>query len=413
MERPRPAVVLACVALVVAGVPPAVGSGGPTGELRADRAPAGPAALPMAETPNTTSRLVLPGYRVTQREFETVHLDGSGTLGTAVDGVDEAHARRTIEREFEAADTRADQRSVIDGALRRLEDRAAALEARERAATRHYSDGNISAAELLRRLARIDAATREITDTLVVVRRLANRQGIERFDARIRDVGGHVEQLRGPVRHRAGRTMAGEAMPTRFYVVASDEGLVVSMLSGGQYIREATYWRNRNASALAELDQGDFFRRVEELYPWVTSQRSGETGFHWRGNDVWRFRATHQQGRLTAYVDAATGEVFREVQRLWVEEMPETLALERTGGGLHVVVERTYVGGPVRVVVEDAATGAAVNAAVTVDGHELGNTGADGVVWTIEPEPPYAVNVTHDGANVSVPVERPFLESKG
>lgn len=414
MERPRPVVVLACLALVVAAVPPAaVGAVGESADHRAGAASsAGTATAPMTATENTTSRLVLVDYRVTHRQFETAHVEMGGPLAAAVGGVADEHARRTIEHEFAAAETRPAKRSVIDGALRTLEDRVDRLEARERAAIRSYSDGNISGTELLRRLARVDASAREVERTVLTIRRLARNAGIDRFDSRVRDVAGHAEQLRGPVRHQAGRAMAGETVPARVRVTASDEGVVLATLAEGQYLREASRWRSRNASALPELDQGEFFRRVEELYPWVTSRRAGETGFHWRGNGVWRFRATHSQGELSAYVDAATAGVFREIQRLDVAELP-TSSVDHSERGLQVVLERIYVGGPVRVVVQNAANGAAVNAVVTVEGTELGTTGADGVVWTIEPTMPYTVNVTHDETTVSVTIDRPFLESEG
>lgn len=407
MEHSAPTAVLVCLVLVASTVvvsAPA-GSTGP-----AATAPA-VVTTPPSPTDNTTARLVLPRYRVTESNFETVHIGMASTLQSASDDARLQYRTRAVEREFEAADSLDSKRNVLDRALIDLESRAQGLEAREQAAIRNYSDGNISAYVLVSRLARIHAQSERVTATLDVLRRLSDRVGVDVFDSRMRDVQGRLVTLQGPVRERAARVRAGEASPVRVYAVASEEGLVLSMLVGGRYVREGTYWRNRNASGSPELDFGDIGARVEELYPWVADQQ-GSTGIIWRGRGVWRFRSTHPQGVLTAYVDSATQDVFRETQTLTVADVPTTMTVVHSGDGLRVTLRRTYVGGPLDIFVENADTDTAINAQVSVEGHEFGHSGADGLVRTIEPRAPYTVNVTRDNVSIEISVERPFDESE-
>lgn len=402
----------------VDGTSPRVGDDGTvtaTGEATtADGAVAGgPLAAPLVPTDNTTARLELVRYRVTQSEFETVRIGTASALQVGSDRVRHEHRRIAIEQQFEAAEDVDSQRSVVDRSLIDVRNQAQALERRERAAIRAYSDGNITAATLVRRLARIDAEARSLTETLELVSRLTNRIPTDDFESPIREVRGSLEPLRGPVRHRVARALSGEATATRVHVVASDEGVVLATLAGGQYVREASNWGNRNVTADPVLDYGDYSdigARVEELYPWVTSKRSNPE-FDQMGVSIWRFRATHPQGVLVTYVDTSTTDVYREVQRLDLDDMPSTMSVVRTRRGLRVALDRTYPGGPLRILVEDASTDAVVNANVTVGEYRLGRIGADGVVMTIEPEPPYTVNVTGRGSTVSIRMERPFNET--
>lgn len=403
MERSTPIVTAACLLLVVAAVtiPAGVGS--------SDTTSARPVfdATPPSPTPNTTARLVIPRYRVTQERYEVVRVGMANTLQSGADGARLQQDLTAIERAFESAETVDEKRGEIDRGLIRLENRAQVLEDAERAAIHDYSEGNISAAVLVNRLARIHSQAERIKRGLELLERLSARIDVDVFSSRIRDVDGQVSTLQGPVRERVARVRSGEVPPTRVHVTASDEGVVLAMLSSDRYVREASNWRQRNASAEPELDFGDIGQRVEELYPWVAEQ-SGSRGTLWRGRGVWRFRSTHPQGTLTAYVDAATEDVFREKQHLKVDEMPTTETIGRNGDDLRVTLRRTYVGGPMEVFVERTATDTTVSATVTVGGLSLGTSGPDGVVRVIEPRPPYAVNATVGNSSIEFTVEGPL-----
>lgn len=398
----------------VGGADAAVG-GGATPEARAVAGTGGTLASVPRPTENTTARVELASFRVRRAEFETVRIGTANTLQVGADAAGHEHRRIAVRQAFGGADTVDDERSVVDRSLIDVRSGAQELENRERAAIRAYSDGNITTATLVRRLARIDAEARQLLETLELVSRLTTRIPTDDFEGPIRDVRGSLEPLRGPVRHRVARALSGEATAVRVHVVASPEGVVLGTLTGGQYLREATDWTKRNVSAEPELDYGDYSdigARVEELYPWVTSQRSNPE-FDQMGVSTWRFRATHPQGELITYVDTSTTDVYREVQRLDVDDMPSTMTVVRTEGELRVALHRTYPGGPLRLLVEDASTDTVVNANVTVGGHRLGRIGADGVVRTIEPEPPYTINVTATGSTASFRMARPFNETAG
>lgn len=418
MNRPTSAAVLALLAATMLVVPAAAGPtataaapslDGPSPAAGAAAPASGVASAP-APTDNTTARLTIPQYRIEQGQFRTVRIGVASSLQRDADGARMAHRRTAIERDFEAAEGVSEKRNAIDRGLIDLSNRADALRARERATTREYSNGNISAETAVRQFARIDASARDLRATLDLVRALTTRVGTSDFDGRIRDVEGDLVALQGPVRRQVALALAGDRSAVRVHVVGSDDALVLATLADGQYIREATNWRNRNASAQPVLDFGEVTSRVEQLYPWATSQR-GATSVDWQGAGAWRFQARHSQGQLTASVDASTTDVYREVQSLSVDEMPTVMALVRAEDGVRVELQRTYLGGPLRILVEDAATDAVLNARVSVDGHELGHIGADGLVVTMEPRPPYTLNVTANGTTVSFTVERPFADA--
>lgn len=408
MERSNPVAVLACLLLVVSAgtVPISVGSAGsPSGS------PAVGAAGPPLPANNTTTRLVLPEYRTTQSGFETVRIGLGSTLQSGSDRVRFSHQRLTVEQQFEAADSIGEKRNVIDLALIDLKDRAKALETHEQAVVRNYSEGNITGETLVRELAHIDANAREIRATLNSLRDFAEREDITVFASRILGVQARAEALQGPVRHRVDRTLAGDEPPTHVSVTASDTGVVLSTLIGDNYVREATDYRNRRPeednAVIAPQD------RAAELYPWAFANGGYHSVDGALTADTYRITVFHPQGKLVSYMDTGSADVYHEIQTLTVSEMPTTMTLVRSENGLRVSLRRTYEGGPLNVLVEDAATGAVVNAEVTVDGYELGRTGTDGLVRTIEPQAPYTVNVTGDDANLSIAVDRPFDESEG
>jgi hypothetical protein len=417
MERSTfPLAAVVVLAWLVVLAPTAVAGGpvvaGSTGSAVTESADRGLATLdgPPVPTNNTSSRLVLADHRIERSAFETVTIGTANTLQAGAYGARTEHRRIAIELEFEAADGVGEKRSVVDRALIDLNSRARALKDRERATLHQYSEGNISTETMVRRLADINARAREFADTLGLVRDLTNRIGTDDFDSRTRGIEGVLNPLRGPVRERVSRSLSGEATSVRVNIVASDEGLVLSTLSGGQYMREATDWNNRNGSAPPELEAGDFggiVDRVEELYPWVTKQQPN-IRVKWLGEDTGFFRANHPQGTLTVTLDVNTADVYREVQWLNVEQMASTMTTVHTRNGLRVVLQRTYPGGPLRIFVEDASTDAVVNARVIVDGQSIGLIGADGVVMTLEPRVPYTVNVTDSDSSVVIDVDRPL-----
>lgn len=427
MERSSPVVVLSLL-VVLASVVAVPGTLAATvGPAAADAAaastgadPGGTAGYdatagvhPPRPTDNTTARLVFAPARITRTGFETVRLGAGTALQSGRDGARHANDRIRIEREFGVAETVEEKNNVIDNALIDLEDETSALEAREQRTLRAYSDRNISRETLVRRLARIDARARNMQRTVQLLRTLSNRVGVSVFDSRLLDVEGRLTTLQGPVRHRVSQNLAGEAPPTRIHVTAADEGVVIATIVGGKYVREAKDWRNRNVDGARELETNiQALHHAETLYPWVVSQK-GRTSVDWYGAELWRWRATHSQGELLGDIDASTRDVFREVQTLRVEDLPASTTIVNTSGGMQVTLERTYVGGPLRIYVEDASSGAAVNARVSVDGHGLGNAGADGYLRTIEPRTPYTVTVSDGDQVFTVTVERPFDESEG
>jgi hypothetical protein len=390
---------------------PTAGLAGPTVDASATDAPTRAMTVaPPSPTNNTSARLQIPTYRIGKSRFETVTVGAASTLQAGAFGARSEHRRIAIEQAFESADSFGERHSAIDRALAKLSARAKAIENYELTVIRGYSNGTISTESIVRQLALIDARARGLSIILTLIRNLTDRIETPEFDARLRGVEGTLMALQGPVRNQVALALEGNQRPVRVNVVASEQALIFSTLIDGNYLREATDWGNRDADGPSQLDFGEVTTRVKELYPWATRQ-NGATSIDWQGAGAWRFQTTHPQGRLTASIDASTADVYREVQRTRTTDMPTAMTIVRTRGGFRIGLQRTYPGGPLRIIVEDASMDAVVNAKVAVDGHELGRIGGDSGVMTLEPRLPYTVNVTDDGSSVVLVVERPLNAS--
>ncbi len=357
---------------------------------------------------NSTARLVVPRDELDRSGTAAVRPDLGAALSSAREDVHEQSRQLSVEERFEAANTTNDRLVVIDQTLIDLEEKSATLLDRQHHVIRSYGNGSIGAPELLRRLARIDQAARDMQDTVSYLRSRSNEMEGQPLKTNINAVDARLDTLRGPVRGEAARTLAGTADSTGgFHVEVSGSNLVLATVDDdGQYLREAYLIDNRGEEGFPELEtHTEAFKRHQEYYPWVWNN-SISAGAAPLGT-VHRTTQLHNQGELVAYFDAYSGDVFYETQVLQADAMPTTTALNVTDSGLQVVVERTYPGGPMRVGVYDAATGDPVNAEVSVAGVDIGLTDAEGAVRAVEPRTDYEIAVETPRTSTNVTVDPP------
>lgn len=363
---------------------------------------------------NTTNHLSIPDDAVRTSGYDRPSLDVGVAVATGSRRMHRRHTAVAFEGEFFQLDTDRARNRLLDRVLSGIESRESALNRRNERTIRRYANGEISTAEFLRTRALIDAESRQLTAQLERIRKAEQTtpdyslSEAQRF--RIEDIRGVLKTYRGPISHRLTAGTTGEAVPQTVYLQTSSDGYMLASVRGQEYTRE-TYLGSEREPTLVDQFAKDGSRlraandRAEDLYPWLYSeqlpgvQTYGRTG-------IYQIRADHPNGRLTAYLDGGTTNVFFETQEIELSTVRTNTVATRTNDSVRVRVSRSYGTGPLLVVASDNATGVPVRSTVAINGQPVGSTGSDGTLWSVEPREAYTVTVTTaDGDRVTVPVE--------
>jgi hypothetical protein len=405
--RPTRLVLLAlAVALLVAAPVAGAATAGPL-------APADePAAsdLPVIRgQSNTTNFLDIQGRDVQRGGYGNATLDGSTTVGSAVDRLRGEYATRSFEAAYANTTDRKRRVALVRAEVDRLDARIAELERRQAAALGAYNDGDLSTRGFLADLAAVDDGARSAEAQLD---RIVERAGLVipgDVETRINNLRAELVPLQGPVRERVGRAIAGETASTEVHALTSPTGIVVTTTDGERFYREAYLAADRDPGGednfVTDADPTGLNPandRARELYPWAYGGTSPELSREGT-TSVYTVAIDHSQGRLRTHIDGATRNVFREVQILRSNRVPADTVRNRTAS-VELRVNHTYGTGPMEVVVTDPVSGRPLNGTVFVDDYRVGTTGIDGRLWTTGPHPSGVVTVRTAEGNVSVEV---------
>ncbi|MFB6192355.1 MAG: hypothetical protein ABEI11_03440 [Haloarculaceae archaeon] len=435
--RPSPAVaLLVALAAIVAGVPVTATGPSPSSPTGADASgtPADPAqsravagqprdptaASAVVAAPNSTNYLTLAPEEVQASQVEAVTLDASGSAAVDDARLEAAYLAASVREDYRSAPNETAARAAIRRGVARLTDRIDRLAARERRARERYNAGDWGTRTYLRELAAINAAATRLQGTVEELHSFNRAVETPVDPARLARLKLRLLTLQGPVRAAAARAMTGgESDGLRVFVATSETGTVLStVIEDGvatRYLREAYLGRdltleNTDRTNVSSIDAAR--ERFLSLYPWATSFDQYNIGLltsapYYLNAGVYALGVNHPQGTnrrfdLEAYLDTDTGKVFREYQYVGVDAVRMGPAGAGESADLRVVVEGTYVGGPMRVNVTDPATGNPVEATVRVDGTQVGTTGTDGTAAALVPGRTFTVTVTRDGRTVTV-----------
>lgn len=363
--------VLALPAMTVVAAGPATNleTGEPSGEL--------------TETGETTNRLPLDG------EIRSGYVGSGPDVGATLMAHDDAlrvdHALFLVQSEFEES-TDAEREELLTLAAERTNDRIDALEQREREAVQAHANGDLSDQQLLSVLVRNYNTAAELSAVLSELEGYANQ--VSEYDSDgIADADVTLEVFRSEIRGDLDTAMRGEAMTEHDFVLETTEhGYSLAMIDGGTYLRETTRFDNRDRTGedrVAGIDNA-IDRFEEELYPWAFDNRIHSTAFSEAPTaQLYSTHTSTPQGDLTAYLDGATREVYHEVQSLTIDDLPTQPGETWTDDSLELAVNETPVNGPMELQVTDADSGEPVDATITADGYEFGETGDDGTLWIV------------------------------
>lgn len=354
---------------------------------------------------NTSARLELPENDTVRSGAESTVIDAGATLHGESDRLETRYHEHRLEERLGAADSDEERRAILREELSRIDDEVSALRTRERTAYAAYANDDISERELLIEFARIHVAARELEGSLQDLDRRATAVPGITLSEEVATLESETTTLQGPVRERSARTLTGDAEPIRVHVETSENGVVLAMIDGDVYVREA--YRSDNRDPLGD-DQfngelEEVLDRTTELYPWVSERSARHIGDE--GAGLYYVIAHHPHGSLTVYYDGATRDVFREEQLLRPERMPTIVAANETDQGLEMSIERTYPGGPAKVTATDATSDDPVNASIRINGETVGDTGSDGELWFVAPRGVMSIGASVGPEMVSITLE--------
>lgn len=378
---------------------------------------------PAATQPEPAGDLSLPERVVLDDRAESGTTVVGPDAGTALDRggsqLDGAYRRYLLEERLSSAESEAQQRSILEDEVRRLNSSVAALAERERSARLSYVAGETDERAFLGRLAEIDgeaAQLERLADAIAPVEQggsgLGDEYGASGLTAEVEALRGGILIRQGPVRQGVGAIGSGEQDAGRYYVSASTNGSVLSTVSGGTYHREA----QRNDLLVPGDERGislneAYERARAELYPRYISNTDFSGFSTVASGQVYQVLGEDQldyQHGFRSYVDAVSEDVFWEYQRVQLDEnVPTATAVTNESGDVRVAVHPTYETGPARVVV--TSDGAPVSdATVSVDGNVVAETDADGRAWIVLPPDGPVVTASTSDATVRVAIEWTF-----
>lgn len=337
---------------------------------------------------------------------------GSMDVATAMAVQHEATAARldryALGARLERAPSTDDRKELLFQAATDVEIRIATLRDTERRLRSAYAQRDLDTGPFVRRLALVHARAGELRTTLDTIQRQADEIPEFSLRSRVRLLDAALFGFEAPVRGRLLATFRGDAPPTRLFVQASDQGIVLATIEEGRYVREAHRADNRDTETISAISLNEAAQRTSELYPVAyNTSTSIRTGINGLSAGLFRIDIELREGVITAYLDGATGDVFFEVQERRLDLLGPRPAVSKGANGTEIVVNRSYPGGPLEVAVTDNATGEPLATTVYVDGHGV-ETGPDGVVWTLTPASvAFEVTAVGPDGNVTVSV-RPF-----
>lgn len=332
-----------------------------------------------------------------------VTIDVGATLDDDANRLESRYDDHRLDARMEAADSDAERRAILREEESRLSQSVEQLRDREQAAYTGYYEGDHTERELLSELAIVHTNAVALDDSIATLEEHANDVSGVSLTDRIETMEVETLTMQGPVRERVAEMLRGEADSTRAYVETNGEGVILGVVDGGDYHREAHRIDHRNPDGESQYGSlGQSEDRIEELYPSVFSD--ARWSYSEVGYGTHRGVGNHAQGSLTVYLDTATGEVYREFQTFDLGSTETTLIEEETDAGVDMAVSQTVPGGPAKVTLTDAGTDAPLSGEVALNNRTVGTTNEAGEVWFVAPRDSMTITATVGSTEIELAV---------
>ncbi|MFB6069190.1 MAG: hypothetical protein ABEJ90_04605, partial [Halobacterium sp.] len=399
MSRVRPA--LAVLLLVVASATAGLAA---AGSVSAPAAPVEPGDDPVVGVSENSTRVLLL-TNADAAAFAEPSASVTDALSSGHTSLTATFSHLRVDARLEAARNASQRRTILVNATNWAESRVNALLQREQEARAAFQAGEITAAEYVQTLGTIHAKATELERYLgspasgTGLYGYAESNDLEAITTRINLLRLQLATLSGPVRGRIAAVVKGDRESLRVHVTTGN-GIMLSTLEDGTYVRETVRQDNFDeARSSTHLSSTELMR---SLYPWAFNNTKGYS-LSFFGAYGYFFEIDHQYGSVSSYVDWSTTRVFVEYQEKNLDQISPVYEYTASANNTTLLVSRTYAGGPVNVRVENA-TGAPLDAMVTLNGTALGETGADGELWALSPAGEYPVRVVSGDVRLAVNV---------
>jgi hypothetical protein len=368
---------------------------------------AGYAVQTVVETEaNTTNYLEIPNRDVERDGYANASADVVGAIERDLAAIRSNYTTRSFAHAYDGA-TESETVGGIRTEVERLETRIETLRERQERAIKRYNDQAWTTERFLRELSTVDAVARGIDDRFDHLENAVILPLPSNLKTRMQALQMELVSLRGPVRSSVGEAISGERAPFGVYTATTDNGVVTAYTDGQLFYREAFLGSNRARSGanlfVSDDDPRGFSaadQRAKELYPWAYAYGGGGVDT-FVNTTIYEVTLDNPHGTLDVYLDGRTTDAFREIQRKGLSLLP-TDPRGNISNGVSLQINRTHGTGPLEVVVTED-TGEPLNATVTVNGYDVGRTGADGRLWTVTPyQQVRIVAETADGRTVTL-----------
>ena len=359
--------------------------------------------------------LALPTDEIERSDLRRQHADLGPAAGFDTSMTTDRLATRTIEAELDAADSDDERLERIDDELTELETGIIELEDHQRQTIHGFSDGDVEPAELIETVATIHLRATTYRERMTMLEAYADEIDSDALsDGRLQRIEYDLRMLESPLRAHAVEVLRAEQPANRFMIETADDGIVLTAIDDGTYIREVNR-QGLRGSGTATLSPDQPEEITQQQYPvlWErsTSWSSDGTGA------VFMMSVNYPGGELRTFIDGVSERTFIEHQQVPLTGINTGETTHKDQDGLNVTVDQTYAGGPLRVTVTDAETGEPVAATVTVgeDGQEsqsVGTADQNGVVWAISPRNSFTITVLGEGTSAAfIDIDPPTPES--
>lgn len=359
----------------------------------------------------TIDVLGIPSDRASRSSLETHTVE----LGPAL-AFDNNRTRMRIATEaaidrIRSADSEERRQQLVLQELTTIEQATISLRTRQRAAIRAYDEGEIDSRMLLVRLAVVDIHARELQERNERIQRISRSMPEFTVDARSASLERELDTFTGPVRQQAANVLRGESDSGRFFVQTGPDSVVVSTIRQDSYVREAYRGdiRRRGSGLTTDLEA---LNATASAYPGAYALQYRQNGTNIVGTEDNSFlvRIQHERGRLFAFVDSGSKQVFKEYQYRPLDTMTTERTETAVKDGLELTAHQTYAGGPVRIELNSTENGGTADALITVGPRGgrsavVGRTGSDGAMWTMAPGQEYQVTAIRGNSVVLLTVE--------
>mgnify|MGYP000047141348 CR=1 FL=1 len=303
------------------------------------------------------------------------------------------YALESFQVRFERAETETERTAAARTLAARLDNKTEAVHQRQQRALERYNDGELTPNEFMATLARVDAAAEEIeatADTVIMMDESTIDYSLPPdLETKLRGYEGALLTNSGLIREVEFQpAIVGSGRSRLAYIETGERGIVVATIVNDRYVREGFTTspvlgggepRLRTASEVVD--------RASELYPWAMAAENRKRPPRpdsFGNTSVFSVDISHTQGELTTYLDTSTTDVFKEEQIRDLSAMTVSKTYTNSTGRFALTVNATHDTGPIEISLTRLTTNSGANATVEIDGRRVGETGDDGLLWTLD-----------------------------